>query len=193
MGYPRGHVSRGTASAFEHGKRCGTPLADQELAEFRELERQSVLSSFYYHYARLIEALFAVERIERTLEEPDILGKHVRAYAGPNNYNGVGGAEAPRGTLIHNYKIDESGLITHANLIIATGHNNLAMNRGVLQVAKHFIKGTTIPEGMLNRVEAVIRCYDPCLSCSTHAMGQMALQIRLIDINGTIIDELRRN
>jgi NAD-reducing hydrogenase large subunit len=192
LGYPKGMYRVGPLARLNMAKRCGTPLADQELAEFRELERRFVLSSFYYHYARLIEALFAIERIEAYLEEPEILGKHVRAYAGPNNYNGVGVAEAPRGTLIHNYKIDESGLIKHANLIIATGHNNLAMNRGVLQVAKHFIKGRTIPEGMLNRVEAVIRCYDPCLSCSTHAMGQMRLHLQLVDDEGKLLSEVKR-
>jgi NAD-reducing hydrogenase large subunit len=192
MGYPKGMYRVGPLARLNMAKRCGTPLADQELAEFRELERRFVLSSFYYHYARLIEALFAVEKIEAYLEEPEILGKHVRAYAGPNNYNGVGVSEAPRGTLIHNYKIDESGLIKHANLIIATGHNNLAMNRGVLQVAKHFIKGRTIPEGMLNRVEAVIRCYDPCLSCSTHAMGQMRLHLQLVDDEGKLLSEVKR-
>ena len=192
MGYPKGMYRVGPLARLNMAKRCGTPLADQELAEFRELERRFVLSSFYYHYARLIEMLFAVERIEAYLEEPEILGKHVRAYAGPNNYNGVGVSEAPRGTLIHNYKIDESGLIKHANLIIATGHNNLAMNRGVLQVAKHFIKGRTIPEGMLNRVEAVIRCYDPCLSCSTHAMGQMRLHLELLGADGEVLSEMKR-
>ncbi|HMK22250.1 MAG TPA: nickel-dependent hydrogenase large subunit, partial [Terriglobales bacterium] len=173
-------------------KHCGTPLADQELAEFRELERRFVLSSFYYHYARLIECLFSVERIEELLHDPEILGKHVRAYAGPNNYEGVGVAEAPRGTLIHHYKIDETGLVTWANLLIATAHNNLAMNRGVLQVARHYIKGRVVPEGMLNRVEAVIRAFDPCLSCSTHALGQMRLQVQLLEADGRVISEVKR-
>ena len=86
LGYPKGMYRVGPLARLNMAKRCGTPLADQELAEFRELERRFVLSSFYYHYARLIEALFAIERIEAYLEEPDILGKHVRAYAGPNNY-----------------------------------------------------------------------------------------------------------
>src|SRR5690606_18034832 len=93
---------------------------------------------------------------------------------------GIGVSEAPRGTLMHHYTIDENGLIQHANLIIATGHNNMAMNRGVRQVAKHFVNGTKLEEGMLNRVEAVIRTFDPCLSCSTHAIGQMPLQIQLL-------------
>jgi NAD-reducing hydrogenase large subunit len=101
-------------------------------------------------------------------------------------------AEAPRGTLIHHYKVDEQGLITWANLIIATGHNNLAMNRGILQAAKRFVDGTKLQEGMLNRVEAVIRAYDPCLSCSTHAAGRMALNIQLLAPQGEVLDELRR-
>jgi NAD-reducing hydrogenase large subunit len=173
--------------------RCGTPLADQEWAEFRELDRGAVLSSFYYHYARLLEALYGIERMEQLLNDPEILSKHVRAFAGPNNLEGIGVAEAPRGTLIHHYKIDDNGLITWANLIIATGHNNLALNRGVLQVAKHFVNGAKLSEGMLNRVEAVVRAFDPCLSCSTHAVGHMALQIQLMAPDGRIVDEIRRN
>ena len=193
MGYPEGMYRVGPLARLNMCKHIGTPLADEEFAEYRELERHSVWSSFYYHYARLIELLFAVERIELLLNDPEILSKHVRAFAGPNNYEGVGGAEAPRGTLIHHYKIDEDGLITSANLVIATGHNNLAINKGVLQVAKHFVKGSKIQEGMLNRVEAVVRAFDPCLSCSTHAAGQMALPIELVEEDGTVVDVMRRH
>ena len=193
MGYPEGMYRVGPLARLNMCKHIGTPLADEEFAEYRELERHSVWSSFYYHYARLIELLFAVERIELLLQDPEILSKHVRAFAGPNNYEGVGGAEAPRGTLLHHYKIDEDGLITSANLVIATGHNNLAINKGVLQVAKHFVKGSKIQEGMLNRVEAVVRAFDPCLSCSTHAAGQMALHIELSEEDGTVVDVMRRN
>jgi NAD-reducing hydrogenase large subunit len=172
--------------------RCGTPRADEEWAEFRELDRGAVLSSFYYHYARLIEIIYCAERMEQLLREPDILSKHVRAFAGPNNPEGIGVSEAPRGTLVHHYKVDENGLMIWANLIIATGHNNLALNRGVLQTAKHFVNGAKLSEGMLNRVEAVVRAFDPCLSCSTHALGRMPLQIQLLAPDGTILDEVRR-
>jgi NAD-reducing hydrogenase large subunit len=192
-GYPEGIYRVGPLARLNIADRCGTPLADQEWAEFRELERGTVLSSFYYHYARLIEVIYGLERMERLLNEPDILSKHVRAFAGPNNPEGIGVSEAPRGTLIHHYKVDDNGLITWANLIIATGHNNLAMNRGVLQVAKHYVHGTKLSEGMLNRVEAVIRAFDPCLSCSTHALGQMALDVRLLGPDGELLDELRRS
>ena len=156
------------------------------------LQRGAVLSSYQYHYARLIEILYCVERIEQLLNDPNILSKHVRAYASPNELEGVGMSEAPRGTLLHHYKIDEKGLIRWVNLVIATGHNNLAMNKGVLQVARQFIHGTKIEEPMLNRVEAVIRAFDPCLSCSTHAVGQMALQVQLLAPDGEVIDEVRR-
>ena len=108
--------------------------------------------------------------MEQILNDPEILSKHVRAVARPNPPEGVGACEAPRGTLFHHYKIEEQGLIRWVNLIIATGHNNLAMNRSVLQVAKHFVHGNRLTPGMHNRVEAVMRCYDPCLSCSTHAL-----------------------
>jgi NAD-reducing hydrogenase large subunit len=192
LGYPDGMYRVGPLARLNMARHCGTPLADQELAEFRELERRYILSSFYYHYARLIEILFAVERIEVLLNSEDILSTHVRAYAGPNEYEGVGVAEAPRGTLIHHYKINENGLIQTANLIIATSHNNLAMNRGITQAAKHFIKGKLVPEGMLNRVEAVIRAFDPCLSCSTHADGRMALQAEIFDHEGQLVTEAHR-
>ena len=112
--------------------------------------------------------------------------------AGPNNEEGIGVAEAPRGTLIHHYKVDAEGLITSANLIIATSHNNLAMNRGIFQAAKHYVDGARLGEGMLNRVEAVIRAFDPCLSCSTHADGRLVLEIELRNAAGEVVDAIRR-
>jgi NAD-reducing hydrogenase large subunit len=140
----------------------------------------------------LIEILYAFEKIEQLLNEPDILDEHVRAHASPNAFEGFGISEAPRGTLMHHYKIDENGLITYADLIIATGHNNLAMNKGITQAAKHYIKGGVATEGILNRIEAVIRTFDPCLSCSTHALGQMALVLELRAHDGTLVGEIRR-
>ena len=192
MGYPKGIYRVGPLARMNIISHCGTPLADQEWAEFRMLQRGAVLSSFQYHYARLVEIVYCIERIEQLLNHPDILDKHVRAHASPNAFEGVGASEAPRGTLMHHYKIDENGLIRWVNLIIATGHNNLAMNKGVLQVARQFIRSNKIEEPMLNRVEAVIRTFDPCLSCSTHAMGQFALDVQLIGPDGDVVDEVRR-
>jgi NAD-reducing hydrogenase large subunit len=192
-GYPEGIYRVGPLARLNIIDRCGTPKADAEWREFRALQQGVILSSFHQHYARLVEILYGIERIEQILDHPDILDKHVRAFAEPNCFEGIGVAEAPRGTLFHHYKIDENGLITSVNLIIATGHNNLAMNRSVKQVAQHYVKGSHLQEGMLNRVEAVIRCYDPCLSCSTHAIGRMPLHIQLLGPLGEIRDEMKRN
>jgi NAD-reducing hydrogenase large subunit len=191
-GYPDGIYRVGPLARLNVADGCGTPLADQEWAEFRDLERGAVLSSFHFHYARLIEVLHCLEKMRELLDSPRILDPHVRAFAKPNAREGVGVSEAPRGTLMHHYRINDEGLVTWANLIIATGHNSLAMNRGVLQVARHFVDGTRLDDGALNRVEAVIRAYDPCLSCSTHAAGQMALHVQLVDAEGTVLDERRR-
>jgi len=192
MGYPDGIYRVGPLARLNIIDRCGTPLADNEWTEFRALRRGVILSSFHQHYARLIEVLYGVERIEQLLNEPDILDKNVRAIARPSRSEGIGVSEAPRGTLMHHYKIDENGLITWVNMIIATGHNNLAMNRSVKQVAQHYVKSNQLQEGMLNRVEAVIRTYDPCLSCSTHALGQMPLHIQLLGAEGQVLDEVKR-
>jgi len=193
LGYPAGLYRVGPLARLNVCDHLATPLAEQELAEFRALQPEgAVLSSFHYHYARLIEILYALERLAELLAMPEILSTQVRAFAEPNKREGIGISEAPRGTLIHHYTIDENGLIARANLIIATGHNNLAMNQGITQAAKHFVDGTKITEGAFNRVEAVIRCYDPCLSCSTHALGEMPLRIELTDAAGQILDSCER-
>ena len=192
LGYPGGTYRVGPLARLNLAGRCDTPLADQEWREFRDISPRPLLSSFYYHYARLIEMLHGAEKIEALLADRSILSKHVRATASVNNLEGIGVAEAPRGTLIHHYKVDENGLITWANLIIATGHNNGAMNRGILQAARHYVQGDQVKEGMLNRVEAVVRTFDPCLSCSTHAMGRMPLIVELRAANGSLLREVRR-
>ena len=170
----------------------GTPRADIELDAFRRRVGRVPSSSFHYHYARLIDMLHAIEKIEELLRGPDILSPRVRSFAGINSNEGIGVSEAPRGTLLHHYKVDDDGIVEWANLVIATGHNNLAMNRSVAQVAKQYVKSAQLTEAMLNRVEAVIRCYDPCLSCSTHALGEMPLQVQLLGPDGAILDELQR-
>lgn len=190
-GYPAGIYRVGPAARLNVCSGCGTPQTDQEWAEFVGLERGPVMSSFHNHYARLIEILFSLETLETLLNDPEIFNRHVRAYAQPNHREGVGVVEAPRGTLIHHYTVDDNGLMTTANLIVATGNNNLAMNKGILQVARRFINGDRITEGALNRVEAVIRAFDPCLSCSTHAVGRSLVPILLIGPDGTVLDEVR--
>jgi NAD-reducing hydrogenase large subunit len=192
QGYPAGIYRVGPLARLNVASQCGTPLADQELAEFRQFGRGAVLSSFHFHYARLIEILFALERVQQMLDDPEILTTEVRALARRNRFEGVGAAEAPRGTLFHHYKVREGGLITWVNMIIATGQNNLAMNRTVAQIARHYVQGERLTEGMLNRVEAGIRAYDPCLSCSTHASGQMPLDVTLLAADGGLLDHVTR-
>lgn len=193
-GYPDGIYRVGPLARLNVADRCGTPEADKALQDFRALgDGGAVLSSFHYHFARLVEIVNGIERMEELLSDPSILDTRVRAHAAPNATEGVGVTEAPRGTLIHHYKCDEHGLINWVNLIVATGHNNLAMNRGVTQVAKRFVKGDKIEQGALNRVEAVIRAFDPCLSCSTHALGTMPLHVGLVAADGTLLDEARRD
>lgn len=190
-GYPTGIYRVGPLGRLNSASRCGTPAADTEFTELHQRYGTVAHSAFLYHYARLIEIVYALERIQQLLDDSRILDTHVRATAGVNALEGVGMIEAPRGTLIHHYKVNEEGAITWANLIVATGHNNLAMGQSVQQVAEHYIDGTRLNEGMLNRVSAVVRAYDPCLSCSTHAFGVPAIRIQLLDAAGNILDELK--
>ena len=192
LGYPDGAYRVGPLARLNIASHAGTPLADLELKEFKQLANGPVLGSFYYHHARLIDILHGLEVIEQIFSDPTILDKHVRATAGVNRLEGSGVAEAPRGTLMHHYKVNENGQMVWANLVIATGQNNNAMNRGVLQTAQRYVKGDKLEDGMLNRVEAVIRTFDPCLSCSTHAYGQMPLIIELLAPDGERLDEIRR-
>jgi NAD-reducing hydrogenase large subunit len=170
---------------------CGTSDSDAELKLYRERFGVPAHSAFLYHYARLIEIIYALDRIEMLLSNPRIMEDHVRAMAGVNALEGIGMIEAPRGVLIHHYRVNEDGAIAWANLIVATGHNNLAIGRSIRQVAENYVHGEKLEEGMLNRVSSVVRAYDPCLSCSTHASGQIAMQIRLVSPAGTLLDELR--
>ena len=192
LGYPAGSYRVGPLARLNIAGHAGTPLADNELKVFKRLADGPVLGSFHYHHARLIEILHGIEVIEQLFSESSILDKHVRATAGVNRQEGAGIAEAPRGTLMHHYKVDDKGLMKWANLVIATGQNNNAMNKGVLQVGQRYVKRDALTDGMLNRVEAVIRTFDPCLSCSTHAFGQMPLAIELLAPDGTKLDEVRR-
>ena len=194
LGYPNGIYRVGPLARLNNAEACGTPFADVALAEFRMLQEQGpIASSFHYHYARLVEIIYALEMMERLLKDPTILDPRVRARARSNRYEGIGVAEAPRGTLMHHYRIDDDGLITWVNLIIATGHNNLAMNQAIREVAETYVDGNDLKEGMLNRVEAVIRCYDPCLSCASHAFGEMPMVIELRDASGQIVNRLCRS
>jgi NAD-reducing hydrogenase large subunit len=193
LGFPDGMYRVGPLARLNVCERMGVPQADIELKNFKSMGRGAVTSSFLYHYARLIEILAALEYIELSMDDPDLLSEDLRADAGINSLRGVGVSEAPRGTLFHDYTVDRDGLLEKVNLIVATGQNNLAMNQTVAQIARHYVRGHAIPEPLLNRVEHGIRCFDPCLSCSTHAAGRMSLHIRLIGPNGAVLNEALRD
>ena len=192
-GYPEGIYRVGPLARINTCTHIDTPKANAELQAFRQQFNSTVNSSFLYHYARLIEILACLEKIEILMADPDLLSKRVRAEGGVNELEAVGVSEAPRGTLFHHYKVDENGIIEKVNLIIATGQNNLAMNQTVAQIAKQYIHNNNVQEGFLNRVEAGIRCFDPCLSCSTHAAGQMPLKVDLVNPAGEVIQTIVRD
>jgi len=194
MGYLDGVYRVGPLGRLNLAEKIDTPLANEELKIFKSLNNgKMVENTLYYHYARLIEALFAAERVRVLCEDKDITSTDILNTRKNYTGHGVGVIEAPRGTLIHDYTADENGKLLKVNLIVSTGHNNWAMTTAVDSVAKTYVKGPDIHEGMLNRVEAAIRAYDPCLSCSTHAVGQMPIQVDFIAPDGTMIKTLKRD
>jgi NAD-reducing hydrogenase large subunit len=165
-----------------------TPLADDALKAFKAVTagkpNNTTLSS---HWARMIEVLHCVEKIHELLIDPDLQGTDLVA-TGDRREEGIGVIEAPRGNLIHHYKVDENNQVTYCNLIVSTTHNNEGMNRAVKDVAVRYLdRQPEITEAMLNHIEVAIRAYDPCLSCATHALGQMPLQVELFDADGALL------
>ncbi len=169
-----------------------TPLAQAEFEKFKALTHGKPNNHcLHTHYARLIEILHAAEMIRELLHDPDLQGDEL-VVKGTKQKEGVGLIEAPRGTLFHHYRINDNDQIAMANLIVSTTNNNEPMNRSVNYVAKAMMTAKKeITEGMMNAVEVAIRAYDPCLSCATHALGKMPLEITLLDQNETIIDKKR--
>jgi NAD-reducing hydrogenase large subunit len=192
MGWPEGVYRVAPLARLNIADRITTPLANEELKLFKALSNGPVQATLYYHYARMIECLYGLEYIRVLCEDPDILSEDILNTRTEITGHGVGVIEAPRGTLWHDYHTDENGVLTRVNLIVATGNNNWAMSHAVDTVAKEFVAGENVTEGMLNRVEAAIRAYDPCLSCSTHAVGQMPLIIDVLDPQGEMVKRLTR-
>ena len=192
LGYPGGMYRVGPLSRLNCASAAGTARADKELREFKQRFKGAANHSFAYHLARLVEMMFCVEKLDVLLSDSALMEERVRATAGLNRLEGVGFSEAPRGTLFHHYHVDESGLMTKANLLIATAQNNLAINKAVEQTARRFVRSNALEEGMLNRVEHAIRCYDPCLSCSTHALGRMPMVVEFKDQEGKVLRSIHR-
>ena len=194
LGYPDGVYRVGPLGRLNLAEKIDTPLANDELKIFKSLNNgKPVENTLYYHYARLIECLFAIERVSVLCDDPDILSTDILNTRQDFKGRGVGIIEAPRGTLIHDYTADEHGKLLKVNLIVSTGHNNWAMSEAVDSVAKTYVIGPEVQEGMLNRVEAAIRAYDPCLSCSTHAIGQMPIMLDIVAPDGTLVKTFKRD
>ena len=169
-----------------------TPLAEIQRKDFVDWgQGRPIHATLAYHWARMIEALHAVEVIRELLDDPEICAGDLMT-GGERRGEGIGVIEAPRGTLIHHYRVGDDDLVTLCNLIVATTHNNQAMNEAVRVVARQYLDGNELTEGLLNRIEVAIRAYDPCLSCATHALGRMPLDVVLMGPDGEVIDHVRK-
>lgn len=194
FGWPDGVYRVGPLGRLNIAEKIDTPLANEEFKIYKQINPgKPIENTLYFHYARLIEILFAVERVKVLLDDPDIMSNDILNTRHNFQGEGVGVIEAPRGTLTHHYWANENGKIEKLNLIVSTGHNNYAMNKAVDMVAKTYVKGPNIHEGLLNRVEAAVRAHDPCLSCSTHAIGQMPMIIDIVDASGKTLKTLKRD
>ena len=190
-----------TALGREAGWYKVGPLARVQNCDFipsplAEAERQAFLAysggriqhaPLAFHWARMIEMLHAAEVIRDLLPDPDLVDGE-RMACGTRGWGGVGIIEAPRGTLIHHYQVGDDDLVTWCNLIVSTTHNNQAMNEAVRRVARQYLDGRELTEGLLNHIEVAIRAFDPCLSCATHALGQMPLAVELREAAGGLVD-----
>jgi NAD-reducing hydrogenase large subunit len=193
LGPERGWYRVGPLARVNNCDGFRTPLAEQERQDFAAAgEGRPLQAALATHWARLIELLYCAEAIRELLPDPDLLGADLRVK-GDMRGKGIGVVEAPRGTLFHHYEIDGDGLVTRANLIVSTTNNNQAMNTAIRQVASHYLDGRELTEPLLNQIEVAIRAYDPCLSCATHALGRMPLELDLVDSSGELVGRVYRH
>ena len=165
-----------------------TPIAEKERQEFMALGAGKPINvSLAYHWTRMIELVHSAERIRELLHDPDLQGDDL-VVTGERREECVGIVEAPRGTLFHHYRVDRNDQVTMGNLIVSTTNNNEPMNRAVQKVCEEYFDGREITEGLLNHIEVAIRAYDPCLSCATHSLGRMPLEVTLYDADGNVVD-----
>jgi NAD-reducing hydrogenase large subunit len=194
LGREQGWYRVGPLARVQNCDFIPSPLAESERKDFVAWGQGGLVhASLAYHWARMIEMLHAVEVIAELLDDPALLSGDLLSKDWVRQRRGVGIIEAPRGTLIHDYDVGDDDLVTHCNLIVSTTHNNQAMNEAVRSVAKEYLNGQEITEGLLNHVEVAIRAYDPCLSCATHALGQMPLDVTLVAADGTVLDRVQKS
>jgi NAD-reducing hydrogenase large subunit len=188
LGPDKGWYRVGPLARINTAESIDTPEANAALKEFRAKTGNKTCNiSMAYHWARMIELVHAIEKIKELLHDPDLQGTDLLAH-GPRREEAVGVIEAPRGTLFHHYRVNKDDQVVMANLIVSTTNNNEPMNQAVAKVAKDHLNGKQITEGLLNHIEVAIRAYDPCLSCATHALGQMPLVVELVDCEGNLVD-----
>ncbi|PKM46297.1 MAG: Ni/Fe hydrogenase subunit alpha [Firmicutes bacterium HGW-Firmicutes-8] len=193
-GWPNGVYRVAPLGRLNVADKITTPMANAELAEFKQLGGgKPVQHSLCFHYARIIELIYAIERAKELLQDDEIVSKEVRVPIIRQAGEGVGVIEAPRGTLIHHYQADDIGKLEKVNIIVSTAHNYHAMDKAVNEVAKLVLKNNKVEEPLLNQVEMAIRCYDPCLSCATHQIGKMPLEIQIVTSDGKIARTVRRD
>jgi F420-non-reducing hydrogenase large subunit len=192
LDHPKGIYRTNALARVNVVDKISTPKAQAELEEFREKFGRPVQLTLLYHWARLIESVYAAEHLRELLKDSDITSPNIRAKATPKAGRGVGVVEAPRGTLIHDYETDDKGLVKSANIIVGTTHNNAAINMSVKQAAQTLIKNGVYDQGILNTVEMAIRAYDPCLSCATHDLsGRLAVKLEIHDSKGNLVGTLK--
>jgi NAD-reducing hydrogenase large subunit len=193
LGLAEGWYRVGPLSRVRNCDYIPTPLAERERRDFLAFDGgRTAGSTLGFHWARMIELLHAAECIKDLLHDEDVMGANL-VSAGERSGRGVGVIEAPRGTLIHHYRVNEDDLVIRANLIVSTTHNNQSMNEAIRTVAVQYLNGNEITEKLLNHIEVAIRAFDPCLSCATHALGKMPLVVELIDAEGAVVNRLAKS
>ena len=193
LGPDLGWYKVGPLARIQNCDSIGTPLAEAARQEFLAMSPGRIIHApLASHWARMIELLHAAEVIEALLDDGDLQGTDL-VTSGTRATMGVGILEAPRGTLIHHYEVDSQDLVTMCNLIVSTTHNNQAMNEAIREVARQYLDGHEPTEALLNHIEVAIRAFDPCLSCATHALGQMPLAVEIVDAQGEVVRRLVRS
>ncbi|NWG10402.1 Ni/Fe hydrogenase subunit alpha [Candidatus Bathyarchaeota archaeon] len=179
LGLPKGIVQVGPTARMNVSKRVATEIANKELEEFKRKFGSPAFATLLFDYARLIDLMYACERAKELLEEPSITRTDTRVKVSPKSGRGIGVVEAPRGTLAHEYTINRNGRLRNMKLVIPTQVNNAAINLNVKDAAAEFIQEGDIKPGLLNRIEMVIRAYDPCIKCATRqANEKLKVEIR---------------
>jgi len=192
LGPDAGWYKVGPLARLQNCDRIPTPLAEEARQQWLATSHGPIHAPLAYHWARMIEMLHAAEVIADLLQRPGLLGDQLTAN-GPRQREGIGIIEAPRGTLIHHYEVDDDDLVSMCNLIVSTTHNNQAMNEAIRQVARQYLDGHEPSEGLLNHIEVAIRAFDPCLSCATHALGKMPLAVDIVGPSGATLTRLVRD